>query len=345
MQRLTRRRLVSGLMAGGAVLAAGDLATSLSRQPSRRRILVVGGGPAGISAALAVRAADARAQLLVIERDPQRLRPEAEGNLSFERPNAAEGLRRLQQAGIELALDEIEDIDWRQMRARTFSGRRFSFDEIILAPGTGVRDEQIVGLDAIARHTWPAAWGSAREARRLVSQLMAMRDGAHVVLRLPAGDVSHPSGLAHRSVEIADLLARTKPRSKLTVLDAGSASQAKKVFDSIAKNASSTRLIEWLGPEEGGLVVAVDVAQGRLETSRGVMKADVVNFVTAQRAGEIANKSGLVDKTGWCPCGADQRSLINSNAIVVGDATLLAQRTVKGAQKSGVAAAMWLTGA
>ena len=338
MRELSRRSLIAGLVVGGPAFAAGNHLLSAGKTPRSKRVAIIGGGPAGVAAALALHQADTSARLMLIERDPATLNSISSAQQRFQKPSVTGVFNKLKAAGIEIALDEIADIDWQRQNARGISGRDFAFDDIVVAPGTTVQDEGIAGLDAIARHRWPAAWGSPREAKRLTAQLATMREGGHAVLRLPSGDVSHPAGLPHRAVEIAELLARKNPTSRLTVLDATHGTQAADAFASAIAGTDLGQRVEWLGRETPVEVREVDAYAGRLETSYGAIQADVVNFITAQEAGAIAQAAGLADHTGWCPCGDDMRSLINPGAIVVGDANRLAQRTVDGAVRSGVEA-------
>lgn len=339
MRTMNRRNLIAGLLAGGSAIAVGAACQTSAKTG---RIVIVGGGPAGVAAALAARRANTGAHLLLLERDPSRLRADSEDRDAFQRPSLGNAMELLAVADIDVALDDIEAIDWPAKTAQALSGRAFAFDEIVLAPGTAARDEGIAGLDDRARHRWPAAWGSRREARRLAAQLAGMPEDGHVVVRLPAGELSHRQGLAHRAVWIAQYLQAKKTAAKLTVLDATGDLSAAEVFASAAAKAGFGKSVQWIGGGERARVLRVDAAAGVLETPLGTLKADVVNFITPQQAGPIAHAAGLVDKSGWCPCGADQRSLLNPAAFVAGDANRFAKRSLEGAMQSGLRAAQSL---
>ncbi|MEO0810580.1 MAG: FAD-dependent oxidoreductase [Pseudomonadota bacterium] len=343
MHNINRRKLITGLLAGGPAIAVGAALPFVGASSQTRRIIVVGGGPAGVAAVLAARRADSRVRLILVERDPGRLKPQLKDRHEFLRPSLDGAMELLGRADVDVALDDIEAIDWASKTAHALSGRAFVFDEIVLAPGTAVQDEGISGLDAQARHRWPAAWGSRREARRLAAQLAGMPEDGHVVVRLPAGEVSHQQGLAHRAIRIAQYLNARKTAARLTVLDATDGLEAADVFASAAARGGFGGRVRWIGGEERARVLAVDAAAGTIETPAGTLKADVVNFITPQQAGPIAHASGLVDQSGWCPCGADQRSLINPAAFVVGDANRFARRSIDGAMQSGAKAAQFFT--
>ncbi|MDH5216930.1 MAG: FCSD flavin-binding domain-containing protein, partial [Gammaproteobacteria bacterium] len=94
-------------------------------------------------------------------------------------------------------------------------------------------------------------------------------------------------------------------------------------------------MIEWVGASQGGRIERVDVSARTLETEVGDKhKADVVNFIPPQKAGDIAQKSGLTDASGWCP--VNQRSFESSKATgvhIIGDASVAGKMP-----KSGFAA-------
>ncbi|TCP61716.1 pyridine nucleotide-disulfide oxidoreductase [Rhodovulum bhavnagarense] len=334
MTSLTRRRFVNTCLAGAVV--TGACGWAVARFGARDRIVVVGGGPAGATAALALRQANPEAGLLLIERDPRRLRPSEVA--AFDRPLAGPGLDALRAAGIEVVLDDVAGLDWGAARLDLFSGRRLEFDRAVLAPGTAAIQEPVAGFDAVARHRWPAAWGSAREARRLRAQLAALPQAGHVVLRLPA-TLSHPEAALERAVRLAAFLHRSRPGGRLTILDGSNDADLATRFGTRLAMQGMRTDADWRG---GGTVLRVDARQGLLETNEGLLRADVVNFVTRQGAGRIAHDAGLVDASGWCPTDARGRSCLRPGVTVVGDARKTAQRTVAGAFLSARSAAAGL---
>ncbi|KQB15438.1 FAD-dependent oxidoreductase [Rhodobacter capsulatus] len=336
MTRLTRRHLALGLFATSAVAAAGGIGLALA--PSERAV-IVGAGPAGAQAALALRAAHPALRVALLERDPTRLARAAQDATAaaFGPPRTEATLAQLKAQGIEVMLDDVTDVDWTAGRLSLFSGRATAFDRLYLAPGTTARAEAIEGLDAAARYAMPAAWGNAREARRLAAQLAALRDAGHVVLRLPAG-LSHPQVALHRALMLSRHLAATRPAARLTVLDATPTPALAQAFAMAKQLQGIAAQVAWITAAEGATVQAVDARTGRIETAAGRLTADVINFVPPHVAGAIARTAGLVDASGWCPCDAQGRSMLRSEAIVLGDARKGAARTLDGARLSVTAA-------
>ncbi len=325
----SRRHFALGLMA--ATMTAG---TGLAILP-KDRLAVVGGGPAGAHAALALRAAHPKATVLLLERDPTRLgRGLDAAPARFDRPGAGVSLDTLRRAGVEVVLDDVTQIDWTAARLALFSGRRLAFDRLFVAPGTAPRPESIAGLDAMARHASPAAWGTPHEARRLTAQLAALRDNGHVVLRLPPRGQSHPQAALDRALTLARLLAIRRTAARLTVLDESTDNRLATIF---AQQAADQRLAgqtAWLTAQDGALVRAVDVRRGWIETDAGRLTADVVNFIPPLQAGAIARSADLTDASGWCPCTATGHSTHCTEAVILGDARKGAVRTLAAALES-----------
>ncbi|SIO53827.1 Pyridine nucleotide-disulphide oxidoreductase [Rhodovulum sp. ES.010] len=323
MRKINRRRFVEYLAAGTAAVSACGLAATGSR--ARAQAVIVGGGPAGAAAALALRQVHPDNPVVLVERDPRRLGRAVAA--PFDRPGPGPDLGALRRAGVEVLLDDVTGLDWANGRVRLFSGRAIAFDRLILAPGTAAMEEDIPGLDPVARHLWPAAWGSTREARRLAARLGALPAAGHVVLRLPRV-CSHPGAALARAVRLAGTLNAMRPESRLTILDGSATTELAERFEREIAERRLRIAAGWRTAANGGTVLRVDASRGHLETTAGCVRADVVNFVGLQGAGGIARDAGLVDVSGWCPTDAHGRSAQRPEAIILGDARKGARRTV-----------------
>ena len=61
----------------------------------------------------------------------------------------------------------------------------------------------------------------------------------------------------------------------------------------------------------------------RLNTEFGWEEEDVINYIPAQNAGAVAQKSGLADASGWCPVNQTTfESTLVPNVHVIGDACM-----------------------
>lgn len=312
---LTRRHFLAGAASAAAIAGV----TGLWPLRSSARVVVIGGGPGGVALALGVKSRAPHVEILLIERDPTRLAP-SRGDWLVRGALQGGDFSALHTAGIGVAIDEIRAVDWRARRAHGFSGREFAFDSIVFAPGIASRDEGIAGYDALAAHEFPHALTDSRGARRLAAQIEAMPEGGVMVIRAPSGPQRYPQGPYERATAIASYFRDRKPHAKILILDdKDSMPGQERLLDHWAREFPG--MIEWVARSAGGQVVAVDARTHMLETSAGRVHADVINFIPAQRAGEIAETAGLTDRSGWCPVhGMTMRSRTQEAAFVIGDA-------------------------
>ena len=141
-----------------------------------------------------------------------------------------------------------------------------------------------------------------------------------MVIRAPAGPQRYPQGPYERATAVAHYFKAAKPRAKIVILD--DKDELAVPEDLLRQWARAfPGMIEWVSRSAGGQVLAVDVASRTLNTSGGVLRADVINFIPAQRAGEIAESIGVADLSGWCPVeDLTMRSQRRKGAFVIGDA-------------------------
>ena len=84
-------------------------------------------------------------------------------------------------------------------------------------------------------------------------------------------------------------------------------------------------MVEWRGASDFGGVTRVDAGTMQLHTDFDVERGDVINVIPPQQAGEIAQRAGVADATGWCPVNAISfESRLVPGIHVVGDATIAA---------------------
>jgi len=83
-------------------------------------------------------------------------------------------------------------------------------------------------------------------------------------------------------------------------------------------------VIDWVSGSEGGKVVALDAKNKTVTTESGEsIKADLINIIPNQRAGKLAQKLGLTNKSGWCPINRNSmESEIHKEVYVLGDSSI-----------------------
>jgi len=319
--RSTRRKFLSGGVAAAwaALLPAPVLAQATAR------IVVLGGGFAGAACARALRRADPRFEVTLVEPNPIFTAcPFSNAVIAGLRSIEAQrfGYDAIRKEGITVALEQATAVDTQARRVTLGGGKALDYDRLVLAPGIAIRWNALPGYDEAAAAVMPHAWLAGDQTLLLRRQLEAMPDGGTVVISAPANPFRCPPGPYERASLIAYYLKKTKPRSKLIVLDAKDSFSKQRLFEA-AWRQLYPELIEWVSLSNGGKVVSVDVKTRTLVTDFESYKADVANVIPPQRAAEIAQLADVADGTGWCPIDpVTFESRLQPNIHIIGDAAI-----------------------
>ena len=301
---------------------------SIARAQSTARLVVVGGGFGGASAARFARIAYPWLDVTLIEPQPKFVTCPY-GNLVLA------GLRNLDDIthsydglkarGVKLVQDWVDGIDPVAKTLRLRTGTTIAYDRLILSPGIALRWGAIEGYTEAAAQTIPHGWvpGDGSQTALLRRQLEAMEDGGVVGLAIPANPFRCPPGPYERISMIAHYLKRHKPKSKILALDAKDAFSKQPLFQDGWK-ALYGDMIEWVPLSKDGKVTRVDVSTSTLETEFGAKhKVAVANIIPPQSAAKIAIDAGLTDASGWVPVNPRTFESRAAPAIhVIGDANI-----------------------
>ena len=321
MVRSTRRKFLSGGVAAAwaALLPAPVLAQATAR------IVILGGGFAGAACVRALRRADPRFEVTLVEPNPIFTAcPFSNAVIAGLRSIEAQrfGYDAIRKEGITVALEQATAVDTQARRVTLGGGKALDYDRLVLAPGIAIRWNALPGYDEAAAAVMPHAWLAGDQTLLLRRQLEAMPDGGTVVISAPANPFRCPPGPYERASLIAYYLKKTKPRSKLIVLDAKDSFSKQRLFEA-AWRQLYPELIEWVSLSNGGKVVSVDVKTRTLVTDFDSYKADVANVIPPQRAAEIAQLADVADGTGWCPIDpVTFESRLQPNIHIIGDAAI-----------------------
>ncbi|MCI0754931.1 NAD(P)/FAD-dependent oxidoreductase [Teichococcus vastitatis] len=309
-----------------ALLGAALAAPALARAQGAARLLVVGGGFGGATAASYARREHPWLDVTLVEQRrsyitcPYSNRVLA-GDLAL--ADITFGYEGLRARGVRVVHDRAVHLDPVARRLRLGGGETLSYDRVILSPGIVLRYDALEGYDEAASARMPHAWTAADGAQitLLRRQLQAMPDGGVVGLVIPPNPYRCPPGPYERISLIASYLSKHKPRSKILALDAKEAFSKQALFQD-AWQALYPGMIEWVSAANDGRVVRVDPEDMVLETEFGTRhRVSVANVIPPQSAAAIAIDAGLADSTGWVP--VDPRTLESRAAAgvhVVGDA-------------------------
>jgi NADPH-dependent 2,4-dienoyl-CoA reductase/sulfur reductase-like enzyme len=232
------------------------------------------------------------------------------------------GYAAVKSAGIDVVHAAAAAVDPAAHAVSTADGVKFSYDRLILSPGIDIVWDGLHGYDESAAGGMPHAWQAGAQTSLLRQQLQDMPDGGVVVMSVPPNPYRCPPGPYERASLIAWYLKAHKPKSKILVLDAKDVFSKQKLFQNAWKQLYPG-LLEWVSLSDGGKVVRVDAATKTFETEFGSHRADVGTIVPPQRAGAIAARAGVADRTGWCPIDPDTfESRLVPGIHVVGDAAI-----------------------
>jgi len=314
------------LKLGVAATAAAALCPLPARaQASGPRVVVVGGGFAGASCARALRHADPRIVVTLVE-------PSATFIACPFSNSVIGGLRELSAQqftyehvaadGITIVRTAATAIDASTKSVTLADGAKLSYDRLVLAPGIDIKWGALPGYDEAAAAVMPHAWRAGEQTLLLRRQLEAMDDGGLVVISAPANPFRCPPGPYERASLIAHYLKTKKPKSKLLVLDAKDAFSKQRLFQA-AWAELYPGLLEWVPLSKGGNVTSVDAATLTLVTDFGKHQAKVANVIPPQKAGRIADAAGVADRSGWCPIDpVTFESKLQAGIHVIGDAAI-----------------------
>jgi sulfide dehydrogenase [flavocytochrome c] flavoprotein subunit len=336
--KITRRGFIQ---TAGAATAAGMVGVPYIALGASKKVVVVGGGTAGATAAKYIRMADSTVDVTLIEANQHYYTCYMSNEvLGGDRDiNSIKfGYGGLQGHGIKVVHDKVTGIDAKNRVVKTSGGSSFSYDRCIVAPGIDFKWETIEGYDAKVAEKITHAWKAGPQTMTLRSQLESMKDGGTVVIAPPPNPFRCPPGPYERASQIAMYLKQHKPKSKIVMLDPKPKFSKMGLFTGAWKKlygyGTDNAMIEWHGQQEEAGVVKVNAANNSVTTAFGdEIKGDVVNVIPAQKAGAIAFAAGLTNDKGWCPVDLGTfESTMHAGIHVIGDASV-----ATGMPKSGYA--------
>ena len=329
---LHRRSLLLAAGAAGVSALAGCAATP---HAPKARVVVVGGGFGGATAAKYIRLWAPEIEVVLVEREATFVSCPLSNLVlgGHERiENLTTGYDTLAgRYGVRVVRDEATAIDPDKREVRLARGDTLHYDRLILSPGVDFLYDLVPGLQSgEAQQRVLHAWKAGAQTVALRRQLEALPDGGVYALHIPKAPYRCPPGPYERVAQVASYFKQHKPRAKVLVLDANPDIVSKKGLFLKAWTERYPGIIDYRPNSE---LVEVDAASLSIETSFETIQADVLNVVPPQQAGRIARQAGLVTPDGrWV--NVDFRSF-ESKAVrhvhVLGDATASAP----GMPKSG----------
>ena len=324
---MQRRHL---LQTGSALGAAGWLSGCASIGGKGPKVVVIGAGYAGATAAKYIRMwSDYGIQVTLVE-------PNA-AFVSCPMSNLVLGGSKtmadittpydnlVKRHGVQWVQDRVSSIDVDKRSVKLAGGSELSYDRLIVSPGVDMMWDSLPGMrQPGAQDKVLHAWKAGPQTLALRKQLEAMPDGGVFAMSIPLAPYRCPPGPYERACQVADYFSKAKPKSKVLILDANDDVTSKGPLFKKAWAERYKGIIEYRNKHN---VTDVDVATQTLKFEfNDDLKAHVLNVIPDMRAGDIAVKTGLATANQrWCEVDfLTFESKAAKNVHVLGDAIQIA---------------------
>jgi sulfide dehydrogenase [flavocytochrome c] flavoprotein subunit len=304
MQRRSFLRHASLSASAVGLLGLGACASTGSA-PSKARVLVVGGGYGGATAAKYLRLlSDYKIEVVLVEPDAEFVScPLSNLVLGGSRQinELSTSYAALQSKhGVTVVRDRVARIDTASKTATLAGGPTIAYDKLVLSPGVEMIWDSVAGArDANAAGRVLQAWKAGPETVALRRQLEAMPDGGVFAITIPEAPYRCPPGPYERASVVAGYFKQYKPRSKVLILDANQDVTSKGPLFKKVWAEQYKGMIEYR-PQHKAVAVDASSNTAKFEIQDDV-KADVLNVLPSMRAGGIAVQTGLANSNGrWC---------------------------------------------
>jgi len=339
MNDYSRRDFIKWAGAASAFSAMGWPLGALAKMGrSAAKVVVIGGGYGGATCAKYIRKMAPGIEVTLVEQNKRYTTCPFSNTVIGGLKNiedithSYDNLRN--RHGVNVIHDVAEEVDPDNKVVKLRGGAKLDYDKLIMSPGIEFIWGSIENYDQAASETMPHAWKAGPQTTLLRAKIEAMKDGGTVIIAAPANPFRCPPGPYERASLIANYLKQHKPKSKVIILDRKDKFSKQSLFVG-GWDALYPGMIEWVSKSAGGTVTRVDTKAMEVENNDGfIYQGDVINVIPPHRAGTIAQRTGLADKSGWCPVNQTTfESKMHKDIHVIGDSAIAGKMP-----KSGYAA-------
>jgi sulfide dehydrogenase [flavocytochrome c] flavoprotein subunit len=323
---ITNRRQFLASSAAFGALALNAPAVLGQAKP---RVVVVGGGPGGVTAAKYI-AKDSAGGIDVVLVEPQRqfttcfhsnlylggFRSFESITHGYDKVSAASGFRMNHQAATRVDREKKEVV--------LADGSRLGYERLVLSPGIDLKYDSVPGWGREHEERMPHAWRAGPQTQLLKARLDAVPDGGVIVMIAPPNPYRCPPGPYERVSMMAHVLkASGRRRAKIIVLDPKETFSKQGLFQE-GWEKHYPGMVEWIGPKVHDGIKSMDPRTNTVVTGfETYANAALVNVIPAQWAGAIARDAGLANASGYCPIDpGSMKSASDANIYVLGDASI-----------------------
>ena len=318
---LNRRFFLGTGAAAAATLSAPAL---LAEGSGRPRVVVIGGGAGGATAARYI-AKDSKGAVDVILVEPSRTY-----FTCFFSNLYIGGFKEMDDLGhtygtlaakyrINVVHDWAVGVDRDAKTVALAGGATLPYDKLILSPGIDFVDGAVEGWSLSSQNAMPHAFKGGSQTELLKAQIAAMPEGGIFAMVAPPNPFRCPPGPYERISMVAHVLKESNPTAKIIVAD------PKPKFSKMALFQEGWAdhypgMIDWIGEDFGGGNVSVNPDAMTITIDGELIKVDACNVIPAMKAGRISEMAGVTDGN-WAPINAaDMSTKADGDIYVLGDA-------------------------
>jgi sulfide dehydrogenase [flavocytochrome c] flavoprotein subunit len=327
---MQRRQFIQTSALGSAAGVMGLSGCATTAGGSGPKVVVVGGGYGGATAAKYVRMwSDYGIQVTLVEPNAAFVScpisnlviggSKTMADITTPYDNLA------RRHGVNVVKDSVTAIDPGARKVKLASGGELAYDRLILSPGIDILSDTLPGLAKPgAQDKVLHAWKAGPQTLALRRQLESMRDGGVYAISIPLAPYRCPPGPYERACQVAHYFSKAKPKSKVLILDENDDVTSKGPLFKKAWAERYKGIIEYRPKHK---VVDVDAATNTLKFDfNDDVQADVLNVLPMMRAGAIAVNTGLATANKrWCEVDfLTHESKAAANIHVLGDSIQIA---------------------
>ncbi|MTI64525.1 NAD(P)/FAD-dependent oxidoreductase [Methylophaga sp.] len=321
---INRRRLIQTAAAASSLALFPHLKLAAKTDSKRQRVVVIGGGFAGATAAKYLKLWAPDLEVVMIEEN-SRFVSCPQSNLVLSGNRTMQQLTHDYQSlsshhKVRTVQATVTAIDTEKRAVTLEDGTEIGYDRVIVAPGVDFIYDALPMLTTdVVNNKIPHAWKAGPQTQLLFNQLKAMPQGGKVVMTVPNAPFRCPPGPYERACQIALFLKNHNPKGKLIILDANGDVVSKKALFTDAWERYYSGLIDYY---PSNALESIDVATMTVESLFDSFKADVLNVIPPQKAGKVADLAGVINvDRRWCEVDfRTYESTAVSGVHVVGDA-------------------------
>lgn len=332
-----KRRGFLRVAASGILAASGAGCAPLMQTRSNPKVVVVGGGYGGATAAKYLRMWSSGAiDVTLVEPNPAFVscplsnlvlggsRELADLTLPYDALTWRHGVRLVQGRAAAIEADKrfvlLED------------GQRLAYDRLVVSPGIDFLPDALPGLARPgAQEKALHAWKAGPQTVALRRQLEAMPDGGSFVMSIPRAPYRCPPGPYERACQVAHYFSRAKPNARVVLLDANEDVTSK---GTLFKKIWAERYGRIIDYRASFVTADVDAGAGAVISEFGEkVQGSVLNVIPPHRAGTLALQAGLANiNKRWCEVNFRTMESTQAPYIhVLGDAIAIAPLMPKSA--------------